>query len=152
MGLPAEVGTTFDASINERNLALNFFHSQLEKIKSGKIKRYDLMTLNRDWEEQVHLYTPAQRIIDGVKLFSDTEIKTGVQQVLNELTGETDGHGMVDAITQDKPDKRDRSHSHHDVLTWEINTLVDGVKIGIDKVVDDRGEWSRTYYLFHSRA
>ena len=147
-----EVSPTPAPLTNERNLALNFFRAQLERIKSGRIKRYDLMTLNRDWEGQVHLYTPAQRVIGGVKLFSDPEIKAGVQQVFNELTGEIDGWGTVDGISSDKPDKRDTSHSHHDVLTWEINTLVEGVKIGVDKVVDDRGEWARTYYLFHSRA
>lgn len=137
---------------DERSLAVNFFRAQLEKIKSGKIKRYDLVTFARDWEGQVNLFSPAQRIIHGVKLFSETEIKAGAQQLLNELTGETDGWGMVDGITLDKPDKRDTSHSHHDVLTWGIPTLVDKVKIGVDKVVDDRGEWARTYYLFHSRA
>ena len=147
-----EVKTTPALPTNERSLAVNFFHAQLEKIKSGKIKRYDLVTFARDWEGQMNLYTPAQRIIDGVKLFSDTEIKTGVQGLLNELTGEIDGWGMVDAISFDRPEKRDKSHSHYDVLTWEIPTLVDKVTIGVDKVVDDRGEWARTYYLFHSRA
>ena len=136
----------------QRSLVLDIFHAELEKIKLGRIKRYDLATFDRDWEGQEHLYTPAQRIIEGVKLFSDGEIKSGVQSLLNELTGEIDGWGIVDGISSDKPEKRDTSHSHYDVLTWEIPTLVDKVKIGVDKVVDDRGEWARTYYLFHSRA
>lgn len=151
MALP-EVKTTPVLPTNERSLAVNFFRAQLEKIKSGKIKRYDLVTFARDWEGQVNLFSPAQRIIHGVKLFSETEIKHGVQSLLNELTGEIDGWGTVDAISLDRPEKRDTSHSHYDTLTWEITTLVDKVKIGIDKVVDDRGEWARTYYLFHSRA
>lgn len=146
-----EVKTAPAPPTSERSLALNFFQAQLERVKSGRIKRYDLMTLNRDWEGNMHLYTPAQRIIGGVKLFSDSEIKAGVQQILNELTGETDGWDVVEGITHDQPDRRDKSNLYYDVLSWKISTIQDGVLIGVDKAVDDRCTWSKTVYLEHNK-
>jgi len=146
-----DLGPTPASSPKERNLAYNFFLAQLEKVKSGRIKRYDLMTLSRDWEGKIDLFTPAQRVKDGVKLFSDTGVNAGVQRIFSQLTGEVDGWAVVNGIAQDKPDKRDTGNSHYDVLSWIIPTVQDGVNIGVDKVVDDRGVWSETYYLTHSK-
>ncbi|MCX6816581.1 MAG: hypothetical protein NTZ93_01830 [Candidatus Beckwithbacteria bacterium] len=137
-----------------KELVLQIFHSQLERVKAGEIKRLDLVRGARvSLTDKSHVLTfPIKEQSDLKGAVGEQDIERGVQLLLNELTGEVDGWKTVNEITQDEPDKRRPSDNcYTDVLTWRMDTMTDCVQIGVDVLADERGEWERTIYLAHSR-
>ncbi len=137
------------------------FQRALTQVQLGLTDRIDLVTFAKasPWGGR-DLHAPLVKQISppGV-VFSDEQIKVGLDEFFSTLLGGMDGREELDKLAsrQDEQTGRnsivteqathvDRTHIYVDTIIWELPTK-DGQVIGLSMEADDSGPLSWSYYI-----
>ncbi|OGG02578.1 hypothetical protein A2Z33_02195 [Candidatus Gottesmanbacteria bacterium RBG_16_52_11] len=140
--------------------ATEFFSMAAVEIQRGYVNELDLATLNTDnFSGRDYFFTGLMSRYgnpNGADL-SEAAIRRALPEFINFLTGEFPGQdhaeggwGILEDITRDEPPDRTATESHYNVSRWYLDTEHPGIMVGIRKVWDDHGVWSRTWFLSKS--
>ena len=150
MALTHEDGISTPREATHPNRPLEVFHQKLVSVIAGKNKRVDLVTIQNDLNGQQSTMSQLVKQLNGSDpiSFSDQQIHDDLLVFFQELSGEKEPLQILWNMRREGEGLRDSSHTHHDILTIQLDAAyVDNVQFGVSVVTDESKDWSWTYFI-----